>query len=1229
MAKSYDETSEFWTGYQASIKRQKQRNSWSEERLFNLTQSPSFQQKYPRTYASDGVLESNLQYHERLMNIARGIRPRNLNKEELRATNFTINPTKGFFPVAESVLNPNYLHTYNEEGERSIGPRSFVSLDIETDDRQRPLSISALKFVYDTQTGKFHSVGSYQRFYETHQRDIRKTHDIHGLTPELLRKLRQQQGATYSTGYFTDPREEKALREFIGGSTIVGQNIVAFDLPTLFHGETPVNNVIDTVIAARNVWKGRPNGLEDIFKRVMGKTMDQAGLPHHDANADTLATMMVLEKMTKWKGPTGDAIRYVMTHPGVHLGQVDEMLEGVGQVVTGTYQNIYSGENIGEHYMSADKIRISAKEHFGLSQSDMDNLIDPLNLNEGELLQSANAEISGPGFIPSETIKELQGAYNAFGFWKKASLVREISKARSENEINALLESAGFNGEMGDSLKARAQRLRSVREQDDRTEFDFQKERRLERMKRHGQILFSDDEKLIKAASSFEELDDAIDKVTISTQKWTKSLHDIGNIKMYDPNQYWNATRKQWGSTMEAAQGVLPDFVLNPVSRLGDAFFNWKDRQLSTWNAVSRTWNSGIGTALTGIGTAIGAGVGGPVGAWIGAGAGGAVSGLFNAGTQVYGNIKQAQMERFSLGVQNTFNTLGAMISWISTPFRLLHRITKMLIGSFGGLTGAINSFMKGGISAMSDMGNPLTELTGVGYSTYEGTTMMDVASLFNKGSMNSVYEDFAKQQKAFYTLGQVNTNRLVASSLLGVYSDVYNPSVDAAGSYNTMVNKLLASMQGQTDEQKARTMYLASEIDSNLPPLLRTANLLGVTDVNQLMDPRNRGMYWRTLTEDESQEFRWTQYEYGAATEQFGYTKMRLSNTIWDKVGRELYNGINRILDSVAGGDIQSAVDTAVNLWEGFKIKIQDIWKRLKDAFEGNETSEGWGKSFKIIGLQAMNIALEVAKGIVTIWDAVMGQLLSKAQGLISYLSTIQFTPHWDGKKFSFDVETIQDSMKIDDKANIFKQRNRGQLGVVTTVREAEEGIAKLYNILFPNASDLMMAEATEETVRDKLRWYGTEEGQRWLTTHPLDLSSLGITDMRFTEEGITDALEFLKGRYSSGPGLRASASAWITPTGDNLHIDKQSIYAEAGLMDIYNALVGETEGILTTTINAIQDKNNKTILELRVTDSTGKVRAKTQLTAGESVITKNLIQLQQLVADGVNLVVQQVSGN
>ena len=1280
MARSYDDTPEFWTSYEASLRRQKAKNNWSDERLYNLTQSEAFRQTYPRQ-EMQGILENEVEYQNRLMNIARGIRPRNLNKLELQNVQYNANPNQGFFRRAESVLAPNYLHTYNAEGERSVGPRQFVSLDIETDDRNRPISVIAQRYQYDTLTHQFHYNGSFQRYYETSLKDIQKTHGTHNLTPEKLRLLRQQQGAAYSSHYFTDPREEAALREFIGSSTIVGQNVVSFDLPILFSGKSLSNSVIDTVIAARNVWKGRPNDLDAIFKRVFGKTMSAAGLPHHDANSDTIATMMIFQEMVKWKGPTGDAIRYVMQHPGTHLGTVDEMIKGISQVVKGgTYRDIYRDYDRGDLYMSAKKIRVSAREQ---SIADMNDLHDPLNDTDAEILRSASAELGartgGVLINTSQTVEDLKAAYNSFGFWKKASLVREIANAKSEDEANMLLESAGFSAKTGGTIMSQAKRLRSIRERDELARLqeevelsnwrsvarDYNEEniggwnrddaierfRYLNRHVRRGNISQSQADRLNmeNLTGSFEDLADATDIVIQKNQQLRSVFEAIGNIRLYDPNQYLQAAKQQWSGISGAAQGVVPNMFLKPINRLGSAFFNLQDRRLAGWNAATRVWNSGIGNVVTSTGSLIGAAIGSAVpgvgtmaGGMIGAGAGGAITGLFNAGTQLFGNVKQYELEKAGLSIQSTLNTLGAMVSWISTPFQLLHRAAKLLVGSFGGLNHAIHNLMKSGISDMSNLGNPLTELTGVNYAAYAGASMMDVAALFNRGSMNSTYENFAYQQQGMM-LGNMNTNRIIASSMLGLYGDVYSRGTNSAGQYNSMVNKLLANMADQSDDQKAWTMYLASQIDSNLPSLLRTANMLGVTDINTLMDPTNRNMYWHTLgtyrdkkgvLHDEEQDFRWTQYEYGAATTQLGYSKMRIANKLWTAFGKDLFNGFNAVLDAAVGGNWKQALDSAIEMWHTFKDKLSSAWASIKEQIFGNgEDKEGmgsWGKAFKIVGLQITNIALDVAKTIVNIWDQIIGQLIYRAQGLIGYLSTVRvdFVKGKDGK-WGLDISTIK-SVTASDSDKLYEESSAGGLLGKMTLKGPASGmtylteLAEMLGIQGKYEVGIGTKSPTVKDIREKfaeLRTQGIETIG----------SGFGI-DQIGTDKASEDALiDYLRRLDASEYGDWADVgAAFLMSGGKNTKMNKQAIYDKTGIYDIYKEFTGGTEGILAEVVDALKAANDTQIkLLIEAKDSTGKT-TRTSLIGedNKAVITKDILRLDQMMAEGYNLVVQKIGG-
>lgn len=1143
------------------------------------------------------------------------------------------NPTTGFFDTRK--LNPDL--------------QSFISLDIETDDYRRPISIAALKLQFNPETGKFEHVDTFQRFYRTKWQNIRTTYEVHELSPAELKSLRRQQGASYSKIY--DASEMEAMYQFIGDSIIMGQNIVPFDLPALFRNHAIPNSTLDTMFAGRNVWQDMKNDLDTIFQRIFGKTMEQAGLHHHMAHADTIAVAMIMQEMAKWEGVTGKSIQYVMKHPqGFHLAQIDSYLPEAEQVIKGSYLTAMRGE-IGA-YMKAQELGLTDKDgnllpgiHYDRPSSaapgsDVDSIVMAAVKDVLQVQKERSAEASG-------TVGELMEAYHDFSNWRRSDLIQKLTKA-SFTEGVELLRSAGYDAGSteGKNIISMARKLQSVREAEDvelanwRAEardyneegmsFDrndaFKKIRYLNKLERKGSIFKEQRAELDNLIGSFDDLKDATEGVIEQNQRLLSVYAAFAQIKPYDVNQYMSSARSQWQGVMGASKGVVPDFIRNPIGRIGEATFNYQQGVLAPWNAFNRTWNATagqVGNAAMGIGIA----TGNPVAMGIG-GVLGAVGGI----TQIYGNYKQQQMETVMLGIQNTLNTLGALTSWIATPFRLLHRAAKLLIGSFSGLTLGINNFMKNGIGAMSQMGNPLSDLTGVNYAAYEGTTMMDVASLFNKGSMNSIYEDFAKQQKAFYTLGQVNTNRLIASSLLGVYGDVYSPSTDTEGTYNAMVNKILASMQGQSAEQKARTMYLASEIDSNLPSLLRTANMLGVTDINTLTDPTKRGMYWRPLSDAQEKQYRWTQYEYGAATQQWDRSKMKISNILWQSFGKDIYNGINGIVDMLSENNWKGAVDQAKQMWAKLKETFSGIWGNLKKEIfgdgEGEGGTSGWGKSFKILGLQITSIALEVGKTILNIWNTIMGTLIDKAEGLISYLSTVSLKPHYDPKtkEFSFEINSIGTAKSVDRGKSIYTagwaNSETGEVGNLQ-VREGYGGYAALADIVYGNK------------LNDWQKTFITPDQLYWDTAaylgagNEIDLSKYGYNipggivhhadELRalFDALGVADLKDNQMWRVASQTMAKTPGNWKIANYDDT-----------TGIFRGYKDLEGQYMDIVNNTIDTVQNGIQKVVLELKATDSTGKTH-KVTLTEGQNFVTKDLIHLRQLMADGLDLVVQQISGN
>lgn len=1143
---------------------------------------------------------------------------------------YNANPTQGFFPQASS-FHP--------------GQQAFTSLDIETDDYGHPISVIAHKFIQGPD-GKFQAVDTYQRYYKAHSWDLRATQAVHGFTSAALKSLRKQQGATYGNTY--KGQEVKDLQSFLGDSIIVGHNIGEFDLNKLFPEGGITNSTIDTLSAARNAWKGAENSLDHVYYRIFGRTMEQDGLFHHDANADVIASMRIMAAMSKDKGHIGQAIRYIMgAGKGYHLTEYDEYMKSM--VAKGDYLSMKGKNrpNLYEVYMKA--------EDYGLMEYDADgnkmwasgyHEDRPLSIEEqtdAQLMKDAAQEAAewanklkqkqgerslhkkGDQTWLSNTVaeQELFHEFNQFNNYKRLGLVQKIAAAKSADSITAIQRAAGYGagGSAWDSFIDMAQAVRSAKDK----EKIFEQYKRIDKYVKYGQMNEKQAASLKNLTGSYDDLVEATDNVIEANQKLEKTYKALASIKPYDINHLIGAAHGQWSGIKGAARGVIPNFILRPLSRLGDAALNSIDRSVSPWNAFNRTFNAVVGPFMGGGG---GSGIGG-------GGIGGASKfqagmGIFNAGTQIAGNYAQAKVEMKGLEIQNTLNTLGAMVSWISTPFQLLHKATKLLIGSFTGLSFKLNNFMANGIGLMSQMGNPLTELTGMNYNAYTGSTMMDVASLFGKGSMNSIYEDFATQQQGLM-FGNINTQRMIAASMLGGFEDVYMSRGDSMSAYNAMANKLLANMQGQSPEQQRQTMYLAGQIDKNLPSLLRTANLLGVTDVNQLADPSKSGMYWNTIDDTrvgkdgltEAGRFRWTQYEFGAAREQMGYSKMRLANSLWNAGGRKIYNAFNELVDAAAVGNWDTAINKATEMWNTFKEKVSGAWDAIKKSIGGDGEEGGESKlvgTFKTIGSLITNVAIGVAMKILDIWGDITNKLAEKVQGLVAYLSTISLKPHWDWKNgLSFSMESIDTAETPKGSTRVFKSVQ----GYMVPWDNRTKGYAALANALFPNMSEEEKRTLTRDKLADKLHHLPGVIKDGVLDTPELNLPEYFLSGLNLghNPELIEPLMDLLGKADSKGPGFRLPASAYSSEL--RPYISKE-IYDATGIGNAVKEFNDFTLDTTRTTLQGLYNDNTAKV-ELWFKDDSGK-KALIAADSKGSVLSKNLTLLSQMVPEGLKLVVNQL---
>lgn len=898
------------------------------------------------------------------------------------------NPTQGFFPQANKL--------YSSQG--------FTSLDIETDDYGQPIAISATKF-YRDENGQFRAVETFQRYYKSSNLRMQKTYPTHGLTRGILNKRRKEQGATYSEHY--DWREKIELQKFLKNQIIVGHNIHEFDLPKLGL-DNLYQSTIDTVTVARDIWTGQKNDLESVYQRIFGKTMAQAGFQHHDANADEIATMQILDAMMRKGSPRVRAsLKYIEQHPeGVHFGTYNAYERS--NLFTGNYNE----------YLGTSKIHAGGGRYIMTYDEDGNPLIKGIEPEVAGQLGMHEVELGTQGDIPNlamSTIKELAqyqqsflaGAQelstkmdqdmNAWSQMKRGALIDRLSRMDVKEENLTLKGYTGMDNKAVRELvnKRRAyyrqqeEQAEKEREEQDYWAFSRAKGRRLRHELRHGNIDVGQFEKL-SASGSWDKLIENLDKVTTKNEKYADALSKI-NISMYNFERLEGVFKDQVGGISSAFSNLGFKRASRIFNLFSDASMNALTGHYANLKYGMRA-TSAIGSGLVGAGMALLPAnplIGGAVSA---AGAGiGAVS-------QIAGNAMEAGIVRWGQGIQNNFNTLALLKDMFILPFSLIKSTLHGINKSLHTFRGAIN-MTAGALSKLSGMGNPLTQMTGVGYGDYMGAVSADYASLLGKGTINSVYNDMATHRAGLYTTGDIDIKRLVAASMLGVYEPIYGTSTNEQGNLAQAINKLAADLKGQDEFQKKTTYALANRINPNMGSILQTMDTLGISRFEDLQRPA--GMWGYSGSDYDRYRPRWQRayWEYSYAGEQFGATRNRIATSLWNMVGKRGYNAVNRM-----GGALADALDTGK--WENVGNTIKAIWTELKEGAENTWKSiqKSFGMSgnakftdvlklgFAQLGLTIVKTAREtIVPGILSVWDAVVAGVLEHSKGFLDWLSTIK----------------------------------------------------------------------------------------------------------------------------------------------------------------------------------------------------------------------------------------------
>lgn len=979
-------------------------------------------------------------------------------KQELRQTNYDPKWGTHNFTLYNSKEPGDFLQPM-VKGIRYGGPREFTTLDIETDDYNKPVTISALKQVFNINTKQFETVAQFQRFYQAANRDLKVTYSTHGLTSQKLQKLRSQyfkaSGERLAKRY--NKGEQEALREFLGSSIVVGQNVVDFDMYNLFRGDTG-NQTIDIMNAARVLWPGQSNGLGDIFKRVFGVSMEDAGLPHHISSSDVIATSLITQAFMQMSNDVGKAIRFVAVTPGTHLTQMDTVLGSM--VMKGTYsqyklagkymdKDSYLNASI-EELMGAKSI-IETKKNKQTGKSELADVgmriedISSLSTGSSDVKDLLNDNVQGMKEVAaslSEAAKHTESAAATNGKW--AQELREIVAGHTFSETRrfrleaahyekedrlAFVRAAGYGenearniltgtDELHDILQRRhlSQLKESMKEESWGFERsgDFRAVRKIDSLlksslgnrelwnlkkdisdyKKLSPGLFQGDRKRLLEAIGTDEFTTVADAITTKMNRITGAFQAFASIPLYNFERLEHLFKDEVKGVVGAARGIVPGPIYNPLSRLTSAGLNALDYHYAPYKAI---WHGlqNTGGALMGIGGSLVASGTGVAPGLIIAGVGGALG----LGSQIAGLYGESKITRWGEGLQNNLNTLGFLQDMVLMPFRTLKFAIDRVVKGFGVLASTLrgtSSLMGSGLTSLAQMGNPMTEMTGLTYGGYVGSMSADYASLLGKGTINSILSNNAIQRMNMYEGYGIDTRRMTAASRLGIFTELYGYNYDEEEAFERAINKLRARTKSQTGMQLKSTYDLLSQVNPQIGAILQTMQTLDIDTYDKLKNPGSFQLY--TNPDRFRSGFQRAQWEYQFAGTQRDISMQRIATSLWGMAGSRIYGGYNKVLKSVAdsfeSGDWSTTIATIKELWKTFQDGANKAWLSIKKAFgldEGMTVGGTLVKAFADIGVKLTEFTRDhIIPPILTVWDTIATYAIDRLTGIVEFLSTI-----------------------------------------------------------------------------------------------------------------------------------------------------------------------------------------------------------------------------------------------
>lgn len=1164
-----------------------------------------------------------------------------LRKNQSFLERFKSKPIQEDALVKQQILK-NAQKSFSITPSAGIGPYSTkpqVFLDIETDDTRRPIAITAVKTRFNNATDKFEVIDALQRYYKTTDARLKTTGLIHKYTSDTLLQLRQQQGAKYSSTYGIS--ERGILRRWIGNATILGHNIMEFDLPVLFsHNQIRDMDVIDTVDIARSIYgtvRG-PNDLDSLLKKLTGKNMAAWGLSHHDQNADVKASMLIAQALVRSNTSYAHDIKVVMNTPGLSIAPFEGgqgfgtsiikgdptkvgpeydrtnyltleermTLEEAERKINGQYYddngNEVPADNPGvslEDVMSdlvgdaAEKLRTQAEiTPQGINDSlssSLTNTVERISQTNEQLATTINQfaglnrdrwvkAFSKLGDDANDSMKSdlakalgIPGEHTTNQIWRGSRILNAQNKFnKSFSNLRSLVRT-GYGGldvvqDIKNTLSMQpewgAQESLDIQNDYDiaSQKYAFDEAKReakineREEMRRKALAIAAEQHELDRDASKHYGLykdyrrgkikgedyaymvntgaihsDDAIsnlykkiDEGAESTKRWTNAIdafkQSVGGV--YDFKRWIDAGHEQSKGVLGALKGLVPSEVLGVGARFNEAFFGAHYADYYGKRKIIEPITK-IGNAAIAAGFALAPFTGGA--SLIASGIGAGVSGI----TQAVGTYGENKIKEKGQILQSTIHLLGGTMDTILLPFRVLGKVLRTVIKSFLALSGLIGGITIKGLRNMMDMGNPLTSYTGMDYTGYRASVAGDYGALLRKGSLESLRNTFTTDARGLYTVGKLNTNKIVAASMLGVFGDLYNPT-SGGDPVASIANKAYKNMKGASADEKSRIMYLLGEIGgSELQNLVQSMNTLNMS-YEDITNPAKKGVTWTNRNDENLRKrFQLDQYEFQSIGENIKWNGMRIADKLWVKIGKPVYNGLNDIIELIAD-----------NNWQGVFDKLKDFWKQVKNWWDNDKDvqdiknifnkpiqglTDGIINGFQSIGTEILKITQKVMH---SMWDIVYPFISNLAD--IDILATL--SPfNKDGIQFKSKTPTekeINDEVKklearqkglwkdtIVESDPIYKEIFQASGGTVD-IRNLSEGelkklaAARLIAAKGGNAGSMVMALR-------KTGLFSEEELQKYFAYDPLygDVHKNIDNTFALNNEVLKDTTEFLKG--------------------------------------------------------------------------------------------------------------------